>query len=552
MKYETELDQAIRDAFAEEIVPRQIHGAILAACNTLPEKRAAGKQRTRGAGPLPEDGDFVVPGEYKKAPLFRRLALAALCLIAAGSLGLLGLNAVSPELAESLPGLGGLFQTINGGRQESSLPEKLPELPSFPEQKTGLFDLPVEDNGTILQKIEVAEDGSKVEITAEVPFMGRTSYNPMQYYQATPYGTWANLQTAAEAEQFVPGCMAGTLLGNQPEVNERGNYQTGSGLSDVPSQVTWEFNYVDTTQPLVFTLYESDLFWDAREPLGDYRVTAEFMIDLKTGTATPSEYYKKARLQKITPQECLSTQRITGFTDGWFAKGVSYCPLSAHSASSQAYYRIDLLGEDRGENLILECYQGDGLVGAVFTQSEGERGKPVTDDAFLASMGNEVFYQSANGVYADGETEPGRMKEQYRHVVFGVSTDVFGFEEQWQESQALINDEIRFALRNADTGELIYEDVMEQYRKNKQAIKELYKKNTGYTQVTKISEIDIQDADPDGENTRPGGTVVEIIPSPIPYTSPMPSPTPLPYTSPVPVTPVSPEANTSHALENEP
>lgn len=542
MKCETELDRAIRDAFAGEAVPYQIHRAILTACDTLPEKKA-------GKWTDAEKDDFVFSGGSGKAPFFRGLALAVLCLVILGAVGLLGLNFISPETAEGLPGLGGFFQAVNGNRQESSLPENLPELPSFPEQsnfseqEAVVFDLPVGDNGTILQKIEVWKDGSTVQIRAKIPFMGRTSYNPMQYYQATPYGTWANLQTTAEAEQFVLGCTAGTLLGGDPDGDEKGNYRTGSGLSDDPSQVMWEFYRVDMSQPLILTVYESDLFWDAREPLGDYRVTAEFTIDPKTGTVMPSEHYKKAGLQKITPQECLSTKRMTDFTNGWFAADVSYCPLWAASDRDESYYRIDLFGEDRGENLTLECYRGDELVGTISTQSGGERGEPVTDKVFLANMGNEVFYKAENGAYVDGETEPGRMKEQYRHVVFGVSTDLFGFEEQWQENQALINDEIRFALRSADTGEIIYEDVMEQWRENKQAIKELYKENTASAQEEDTSfPSTVFKIGPDGKIY--GGedhTFITVIPSPVPYTSPMPSPTPLPNTSAAPVVPVSPE-----------
>lgn len=554
MKRETALDRAIRDAFAEEAVPYQIHSAILAACGTLPEKRTE-KQKSRGAAADSGESSFIYPEEYKKPWLAGRLALAALCLILAAGLGLLGLNAISPETAENLPGLGGFFQAINGNRQEDPPPEQKPQLPSFPEESPDPFGLPTEDNGTTLEKILVTESG--VQITAEVSFMGRTSYNPMQYYQSTPFGTWANLQTAEDAEKVPAGCVAGALLGDLPETGETGSYQTGSGLSDGPFQVMWAFDDADVSQPLVLTVYEWDLFWDAKAPLGNYRVTAEFTIDLESKTVTPSEHYKKAGLQKITPQECLDTKRYLGFINGWIPAGVSYCPLWAYSDRDESYYRIDLFGylssapgpQDTPENLTLECYRGDELVGTVSTQSEEDRGQPIEDEDFRMSMGNQTYYQTETGRYAYEETEPGRMQLRSRHVVFGVPASLFGFEEKWQEEQALINDEIRFTLRSADTGEIIYEDIMEWYRQYRQGIIDLYAENTGLSSGTVSLEPPVEG----GTFTAPSPLPEEAFgPSPVPYTSPMPSPIPVPYSSPAPIEPVSPKNDTSHALENDP
>lgn len=88
----TRKEQAIKEHFQQEKPPRQIHEALMAAC-------------------------FCLPDRPRKRTHIRvlRVAFASLAIMFTLFGGLLGVNAINPALAESLPFVGDIFRMHNSG-----------------------------------------------------------------------------------------------------------------------------------------------------------------------------------------------------------------------------------------------------------------------------------------------------------------------------------------------------------------------------------------------------------------------------------------------------
>lgn len=428
----------------------------------------------------------------RSRPLYRvlrGLGTAAAACIALGII-LIGLNATEPQMTEGLPGLGAFFQQLNEGWRQNG---EEADLFRSTEQETVFFQLPVEDNGTVLQEIKV--DGSIVKITAQVPFMGRKSYTPMYYAEPTPFGAYAELQGKAastvdveeqgiitKATELSPILADRTDIQGQPNQSFYSSGVTAIKLSDSPFTVTWTFSdALELGQGCILTLYE----WDGKLTKDDTvekRVTAEFALDLQNIAAAPSENYLSRGLRKITPGECLETYRAPGkLSQGWCVGGIESISLKmGERVSGDSYYRIDLFGEPGQvtpglQELTLEYWLNDSLLGTrslqkndAYEMSEKER------TLLKKSIGSLDWYLPERGIYAAEEiTEPTRTGRERRHLIVVFSAS----EVDLESSLFLKNGILRFALRDSATNELLIEDLAEDLRQNFEALKESYSEN---------------------------------------------------------------------------
>ncbi len=432
----------------------------------------------------------------RSRPLYRvirGLGTAAAACIALGII-LIGLNATEPRMTEGMPGLGAFFQRLNEGWRQSS--QETDDL--FPQQEAVFFQLPVEDNGTVLQEIKV--DGSTVKITAQVPFMGRKSYTPMYYAEPTPFGAYAEIQgkeastVDVKKSQEHSDSIITRVLGplsfpadhtdilGQPNQSFYSSAVTVIKLSDDPFTVTWTFsNALELGRNCVLTLYE----WDGnltKDEAVKKRVTAEFALDLTNATAAPSENYVSRGLTKITPEECLKTDRAPGkLSQGWCVGKIESITLrTGERAAGDTYYRIDLFGEPENisfseQELALEYWLNDSPQGT--TSLQKNESYEITEkerELLKKAIGSLDWYLPERGIYAAEEiTESIRTGQKRRHLIVVLPASGLDLES----SLFLKSGVLRFALRDSTTGQLLIEDLAEDLRQNFEALKESYSEN---------------------------------------------------------------------------
>ena len=428
--------------------------------------------------------------------VLRGLCTAAAACIALGII-LIGLNATEPQLTEGLPGLGTLFQQVNEGWRQRNGGEI--DLFHDVEQETELFQLPVEDNGTVLKEIKLL-DGNIVQITAQVPYMGRKSYIPMYYEDLTPFGAYAELQgkTASSftAEELqAEGALTLKMTESSPLPADRTDIQgqpnqtfrsssatTTIKLSDSPFTVTWTFSGVqELGQSCILTLYD----WDGKLAEGETvekHVTADFTLNLQNAAAAPSESYLCRGLRKITPEECLETDRAPEkLSQGWcVGKIESVSVKMSDRVSGNSFYRIDLFGEPGQtapgvQELALEYWLNGSLLGTRSLQKSDTYEISEKERTLLRkAIGNLDWYVSGLGIYAAEEiTEASRTGRARRHliVIFPIS------EADLESGVFLKNGVLRFSLRDSAADKLLIEDLAEDLRQNYETLKDAYSEN---------------------------------------------------------------------------
>lgn len=129
MKNETGKDRIIREYFAQEQIPPQIHQAVLAACASLPERKDSAV-KPRGMADRAGKKSLLEERLEAASPVRRnrrtawKVAASAFGTAAAVFLLLCGVNAVDPAVAENIPVVGEAFRQYNSqkrGRLESQV-----------------------------------------------------------------------------------------------------------------------------------------------------------------------------------------------------------------------------------------------------------------------------------------------------------------------------------------------------------------------------------------------------------------------------------------------
>lgn len=408
-------------------------------------------------------------------------ACAALCII------LIGINATEPELIEGLPGVGVLFRQFNENRWQDTLPPV-----SVKGKSTDV--LPVTDNGTVLQQIEV--DGTTLKLTATVPYMGRKSYLPICYYDATPLGTYGVLNgkrlvegesyTSFEAE-FSP---ARVEIHGETEASEdapgRSEYFLEENLTEGDITATWTFTNVDMNQEqVVFTLFDWDgKLADSGVSLKEPRVTAEFVIDMKNRRACSSDNYQNHGRKKVTPEECRNMLETMAaeYAEGWHVGNMEPVPVGGDNV---VYRRIDLFCAEEGQDgalpwpyVNLLCFsEGKTLPNRTIAMVM-ESVTSLERDRLLdmqEAEGALNWNAAADGFYVAGEeTDPVRTGKLYYHFAVVLPVKVLSGKVGLGEDTILYGVEGRFSLRDGLTGYVLAEDLEESFRQDRERLTQIY------------------------------------------------------------------------------
>lgn len=475
--------------------------------------------------------------------VFHGFAVAAAACFAIG-LSLLGMNAVEPEFTESLPGLGNVFQALNGG-------EKIPPVvgdpdPEAPREESGLSSepgdagefapLPVEDNGVTLLSVEVIpqEDETSPEllsgqlcIQAEMPYMGRISQDLGCYGDTMALGGLAVISTETR-EGLRPSVIHSTA--DVPEeglCRENGwNYM---GPTQPQESVKWAWTFPlaeETGSEAVLTIYDAEYIgsWDIHDGDLSRPVLAEFTIDLASGRAKPTSRYLEKGLFRITPQECAEADHSVPFTNGWYVSEDMYNFYTISSDSEgNSCARVVLFGEDpEYRPVTLNLYQNEELI---YTMRSQDPADMVTDMGETQPMGaggsvylNEYLPEGAGswiwngdgGLYAESVTCQDRAGGEYRRVVFGLPMPFLGLDRKALAPYYNEAGVFRLELADGETGEILIRDLYETYWEERKRRTET------------LGE------DPDAEEKEGAVVSAPLESSPIPEPSPKPSPAPSP------------------------
>lgn len=470
--------QALREELAHEFgvveAPESFHAALDQTFQKLPDELTVVRQPMR----------VFVHGLATAAMAMAVVFAALLCI-----------NAAQPELAESLPGLGPVFQAVNGELQhpEETEVESLPQ-PTPKVTLDGFFPLPVSDNGVTL--ISVEQMGEELEVTAEVPYLGRNSYDLLGYNDVRPLGTGARLTLPDGTEKlpyvFSTDDKAVTRLATPDEVSKfeqeagDGGQNTGvitQELPEDPLRVLWRFSGLQPDQDLSEVVLTIGLYEDLRgsewTTVGYYfqlpdngfscPVVAEFTIDVNSETAKASFQYESEGLIKLTPDECLTMQRNASFTNGWYAD-VPY--IICASSDGNYCWKVVLFGKDKEYRpLRLNCYWLGDL--AYSLDSTPAEKMETHSEAFLDEGSGARFAWVDNGIYSESITDPAKTFREYRRVVFAVSNWDIGMdlnEDPYGGYNRLQNGDLRFELQDPETGEILMWDVYETFRSEVQEL----------------------------------------------------------------------------------
>lgn len=393
-------------------------------------------------------------------------------------------NFSQPQFTESLPGLGGVFRDVNLKWHEylESLPTPQRSASPAPSPEPAEQDILAEDNGVKLKSVEY-RDG-ELTVTGQVPYMGRISeylVDSSSQDSFSRFGTFAVFQP----ENASPVPPAGIVDKNTMTSSEQelSILDVCSELSTEAADVTWQFYlsdqyFPDTVKQGVLTLYEGSAWYGCEEGSAERyagkRVIAEFTVDLsdkEKPDVYPTTHYQEMGLQKITPEECLNTQRAVFPDSGWVPGQMDVVSLSGSALCSppdyDTYYKIVLYGEEpAGRSLALNCYYGEDLVTTVHNETgvfPVERGDDLEDHTFLDEyLGVQGWYAADNSYWTEWNTSESRTGNSYRRVVFAVPSAVYQIRDGLENARSLLSANggmIRFELTDADTGEVLIQDV---------------------------------------------------------------------------------------------
>lgn len=384
-------------------------------------------------------------------------AVLLVCLVA--------LNFTAPSLAEQLPGVGGLFQTVNGWFQNR-------EQEVAPPNEIDFLSLPVEDNGVELLSLEAGE--GSITAAAQVPFMGRESYSFQDYFNGTPFGTYAVLWV--EDQLFLP---AETTIEGEEQAEVAEGFKACSVGFDEPKNVTWSFSGLPEFSQQTVTLVVLEKDWNAEtyegKPLN--RVIAEFALDTASLRAAATQRYEAGYpgcdpMKKPAPEEILNTQRNAWCISDWY----SLAPYAVSKSTSETYRhkayckaeffqrnvettdindRDEFYQPPEWESVTLKCFVDNKYVGSITTHSRSQmeasgQDFSVSDGGFMdVLLGNQKWYETEEGAFCDLESYG---PERCRDLIFGIPATLLGCEDSQEALEAFLKEhEVRLALVDAHT-----------------------------------------------------------------------------------------------------
>lgn len=452
----------------------------------------------------------------------------ALAAVAVAVVALLGVNSINPAVTEKLPVLGNVFSALNRSNikpdptivpvpSPTGTPDPVAEsMPGTVIPKAGFYDLPVEDNGTVLTSVEW-ENETTLKVTGTVPFMGRESYDLLKFYNSTPLGVSGKVYGTGIDENTVE-----VEIENEHELfqTRSGDGSTGSpmilGSLQTPQSfnVTWRFR-VDPAANDVVTL----CFFEHSEcaALPENRLTAQFSIDLKTFTVAPGPGFFDCLIesgpnagkpfQKATPEEVLATPRNGEFTNGWYAEEpyVVTDDSGIMQSNCKNWIKVVFYGDPEDtRQLVLQAnvdtsvydIPGDDLVGITAgitydraTLDQRYNGRFTVGDGGLLDevFGNVRWYCiDANNAFIDMNPQgqfdfTGRCGANYRRVVFAVSADILMIEDDADLlrdylDRGIINFQLFRAGSIGDGDKVLINDVQQTVEQEQQQRDEAYQK----------------------------------------------------------------------------
>lgn len=436
-------------------------------------------------------------------------AVLLVCLVA--------LNFTAPSLAEQLPGVGGLFQTVNGWFQNR-------EQEIAPPNDIDFLSLPVEDNGVELLSLEAGE--GSITAAAQVPFMGRESYSFQDYFNGTPFGTYAALWVGDQL--FLP---TETAIGGEMSTKISGNCKALFIGPDEPKNVTWSFSGLPELSQQTVTLAVLEKDWNAEtyegKPLN--RVIAEFTLDTDSLRAAATQRYEAGYpgcdpMKKPAPEEVLSTQRNAWCTGDWYSLAPYAVPESTISETyrHKAYYKAEFFQRnvettdinDRDEfyqhpewdAVTLDCFVDNKYVGSITARSRSQmealgQDFSVSDGGFMDEiLGNQKWYETEEGAFCDLESYG---PEHCRDLIFGIPATLLGCEDSQEALEAFLKDhEVRLSLVDAQTQQILITDAQVASDMEREAELEAYRSLCAVTApAPRFSPLPVED----------NGTVITAI-----------------------------------------
>lgn len=331
----------------------------------------------------------------------------------------------------SLPFLTGL-ESGDGGAPLSSLPGyDLAFFVTVDASRTFVWNQDgtqpaVGDNGVALSQWESSTTAARAVV--EAPFFGRASYA---------------LLTTSQGEALESAALP---LGIYPQLTTPDGQvveEAGAALYDPDSEgpyaleLYWQAPPVDVPY-LVLTFYEyPPLSSTSYNYIRNNRVTAEFTIDLETGTIAPSQHYLAAGREKLELLESQGEDRSPALENGF---------ICAEPSRDSDGVTVTLYSpETEYRSLAVYCYSGDTLVCAAYSQPE---------EAYNAATPEGVpYYADGSSTYREDTvgppyTAPGTA---YKRMVFtaynGDGADI-----------------TRLSLVDMATGQVLVEDIDKTFR----------------------------------------------------------------------------------------
>lgn len=462
---------------------------------------------------------------YRRRPLrsFLRGVAGAGAVCAAACLALFCLNLTEPRLAENLPLVGAAFQSLNSKlRPQEDLPSGGVEPSQAPESSQvgegALSPLPVRDGEAQLLSASLSRDGV-LELEVQLPFLGLRSYDLTYGGEAMPMGIYPQL-AAKDGTLFTPGSLQLKDQDSYFATDENGRIRLNDDIPQGPVTLYLGFSASDSHSSLfehsggVLTFFESGdgLYSGASSDyeFAGHRVAAEFTLDWsgERVTARPSREYEKQGLRRLPDQGWEAEEWNSFLENGWLAAGVEVVPRDQAPDVCETYFRVSVFGQDE-RRLRLDCYYGDDLVRsmeAVPVQEMEEAGVQVREGPSFPDLniGDQNWYQMDDCCWTDGFTNPTRTGKFYRQVVFAVPVTWYQVEDGTANAYAVKRGGARFQLVDADTGEVLLEDVEAQAEKGREDF---------LSRWNEACRPDTQEEEPAVESSVPSG---EMAPSPSP------------------------------------
>lgn len=421
---------------------------------------------------------------YRRRPLrsFLRGVAGAGAVCAAACLALFCLNLTEPQFTESLPLVGAAFQSLNsklrpqedlpsGDREPSQAPESSWTGESSPTEENALSPLPVRDGEAQLLSATLSRDGV-LKLEVQLPFLGLRSYDLTYGGEALPMGIYPRL-VAEDGTQFTAGSLQMQDQDSYFATDENGRIRLYDDIPQGPVTLYLGFSASDYSSLFqhsggVLTFYESGDGLYSGAP-SDYefvghRVAAEFTLDWsgERVTARPSREYEKQGLRRI-PDQGWGAEDWNTFQSGWLAAGVNVAVWDQTPDVCETYFKVSVFGQDE-RRLRLNCYYRDDLVRSMETvpaQEMEDVGVTVHDSPIFLDLNidGQSWYQMDDCCWTDGFTNPTRTGKFYRQVVFAVPVVWYQVEDQASNAYAVQNSGARFQLVDADTGEVLLDDI---------------------------------------------------------------------------------------------